>query len=161
MKYIKGYKLFESTEIDFSEVEEYLIDFKHAGFKCKISYVTSLIIDWDKANKEGKNLITSGQMDDYSAGIQNKTLLIDLTSSDIISMEISDLENAFYMVYDYLRNEFNLSLNYIYINRHWDYLYYKDIDSVLNNIQSKNRIRTGQSQSSHKLEAHRISFGFK
>ncbi len=41
-------------------------------------------------------------MDDYSAGIQNKTLLIDLTSFDIISMEISELENAFYMVYDYL-----------------------------------------------------------
>ncbi len=60
MKYIKRYKLFESTEIDFSEVEEYLIDFKHAGFKCKISYVTSLIIDWDKANKEPYNFGSNG-----------------------------------------------------------------------------------------------------
>ena len=173
MKYLKGYKLFESLEdkIDLNELEDILIDFKQMNLEWDITIGSSSIIDWDKLNGDIEDdlnqcYLYSGEVSDYSKGIKNQSLNIDLSKESQISFyNIDDFEEAYNMVSDYLNEKYNLKSNYIYINHHWIYLYFQNLEAVRTwtlggEYLGKNFAGHPDFRNINGFKAHRVTLGF-
>ena len=180
MKYLKKYKLFENLEdkIDLNELEDILIDFKQMDLDWDVNIGSSYIIDWDKLNNDiqgdlNQCYLHSGEISDYSKGIKNpgyangfKSLNIDLLRDSQISFyNMDDFEEAYTMVSDYLNEKYNLKSNYIYINYHWTYLYFQNLEAVRTwalggEYLGKNFIGHTDFRNINGFKAHRVTLGF-
>jgi hypothetical protein len=186
MKYLKKYnKLFENVEskIDFKELDSILIDFKQMGLEPEVktgSSIWHIILDFDKLNKDNlqdKPILLSAnrgvslsRLDDrypelslYQKGNTNKTLAVEFNSNTAVEYNIEETEEAYEMLKDYLFDNYNLIPNYIYINFHWDYLYFENFDRIkeykTTYPEDHNGIILG-SGDKNIFKAHQLSFGF-
>jgi hypothetical protein len=177
MKRIKSFKLFENLEskINLELLEDILIDFIQMGLDYDIKIGSSLILDFDKLNKERElgnisNIsIHSGDIDLYKKGITNNELSIDLfTESKISEFNIDDFEDAYNMVSEFLLNEYNLVPNYIYINHHWNYQYFENVEMLrlewfgghLGDDTNKGWFHGKKEKGSKHFQAHKVTLGF-
>jgi hypothetical protein len=161
MKYIKNFKIFESfndEDIKISELEPYLIDFKHLG----CAFTTSF--SWTREIKfpENKKYISSTELGKYYVRNQFRTLNIELrpedddmetqqqmTIQDVrfqvsnylgkMNMSLEEFLDGFNLISDYLNNEHGLELNYIYISNAsritdlfpiWSNLYFPSVENI-------------------------------
>lgn len=186
MKYLKKYnKLFENVEskIDFKELDDILIDFKQMGLEPEVKTGSSIwhtILDFDKLNKDNlqdKPILLSANRGDrypelssYQKGNTNKTLAVEFNSNTLVNFlmqsveyNIEETEEAYEMLKDYLFDNYNLIPNYIYINFHWDYLYFENFDRIkeykTTYPEDHNGIILG-SGDKNIFKAHQLSFGF-
>jgi hypothetical protein len=186
---IKSFKIFESlygtgsgrlleSEIDLNTLEDILIDFKQMGLENDISIGSSIILDFDKLNKEreeglisGGNIsIHSGHIDLYkkSQGTDN-SLTIDLfKESQISEINIDDFEDGYNMLTSYLKEEYNLIPNYIYVNHHWNYQYFENVKMLrlewfgghLGNDPNRGWHHGKIQDGSKHFKAHKITIGY-
>jgi len=184
---IKSFKLFENvygfnsdrlleSEIDIDMIEDYLVDFTHMGLSNDISIGSSVILDFDKLNKAREEelidniSIHSGDIDLYkkSQGTDN-SLTIDLfRESQISEINIDDFEEGYNMLTSYLKEEYNLIPNYIYINYHWTYQYFENIEMLrlnwfgghLGNDPNRGWYRSKIQDGSKHFKAHKITLGY-
>lgn len=126
MKYLKKYKLFESTQIDYTELDAILIDFKQMGLEYKIEEGSSGVFDWDKA----KNLdyIGSAAVDDYTKSNTDNSLAIYLKD---VSNDVSGIEESYEMLKVYLFDNYDLIPNYIYVVKGMRYIYFENFDKLI------------------------------
>jgi hypothetical protein len=143
MKYIKNFKIFESfndEDIKISELEPYLIDFKHLG----CAFTTSF--SWTREIKfpENKKYISSTELGKYDVRNQFRALDIELRPEDDdslgkMNMSLEEFLDGFNLISDYLNNEHGLELNYIYISNAsrrtdlfpiWSNLYFPSVENI-------------------------------
>lgn len=174
MRYLKRYKLFENLEdkIDLDELEDYLIDFKQMSLNWDVNIGSSHIIDWDKVNKQIENdvirqcYLHSGEISDYSERIGEGTINIDFKVGNLYPMRIdfNDLLDGYNMISDYLNDKYSLKSNYIFINMHWNYLYFENFEAIkiwAYGGKYKGTYFSGRYKKGEKIELNRITFGFK
>ena len=165
MKYLKKFRLFESLqeEIDLVELDHILIDFKQMGLDYDIKLGSSIVIDWREFNDVkygGSKELHSSDISKFSNSYTNNSLTIEFTTNDFAySYNIEDTAEAFKMLKDYLFDYYSLIPNYIYINYHWNYMYFEDFDKIkeYKNIFSKGVLG---SEDKNIFKAHKIIFGF-
>ncbi len=170
MKYLKKFRLFESLEeeIDLVELEHILIDFEQMGLDYDIKYGSSSVIDWREFNDVkhgGSKELHSSDIDKFRKSFTNNSLTIEFTTNDIQDYNIENTAEAFKMLKDYLFDNYDLIPNYIYINYHWNYMYFEDFDKIkeYKNIFSKGRYgisRVLGSEDKNIFKAHKVIFGF-
>jgi hypothetical protein len=168
MKYLKKYKLFESLEskIDLLELDSILIDFKQMGLEYDVKFGSSVVIDWNLFNDDktgGPKVLHSSDIDKYAKSRTNSLLTIEFESTDRHTYNITETIEAYEMLKDYLFDNYNLIPNYIYINSHWNYMYFEDFDKikeieVTDNWQFSNPNLPLRPENTFK--AHKLVFGF-
>lgn len=160
MKHLKNFKLFESIneeDIELSELEPYLLDFKQLG----CAWTTS--ISWSREIKfpENKNYISSIELEKYYVRNQFRTLEIELRQEEDylpqqhyflplgkMKMSLEEFSDGVNLISDYLNSEHGLELNYIYISTDWSYLYFPSVEKLLKSDYEK-------------IIANRITLNFK
>jgi len=169
MKYLKKFRLFEgsadqftSSVIDLVELEHILIDFKQMGLDYDIKTGSSIVIDWREFNdvQHGSKALHSSDIDKYTKSRTNDSLTIEFATDEIHGYNISDTAEAYEMLKDYLFENYDLIPNYIYINYHWNYMYFQNFDEVK---AYKNVFRQSKSLGTvdkNIFKAHKLIFGF-
>jgi hypothetical protein len=170
MKYLKMFRLFEksadqftSSVIDLVELEHILIDFEQMGLDYDIKYGSSSVIDWKEFNDVkhgGSKVLHSSDLDKFRKSITNNSLTIEFTTNDYSQdYNINDTSEAYEMLKDYLFDTYDLIPNYIYINYHFNYIYFQDFDKIKDykNIFSKGVLG---SEDKNIFKAHKVIFGF-
>jgi len=165
MKYLKKFRLYENleSEIDLVELEHILIDFEQMGLDYDIKYGSSSVIDWRELNDVkhgGSKELHSSDIDKYRKSFTNNSLTIDFTTNDFAhSYNIQDTSEAYEMLKGYLFDNYDLIPNYIYINYHFNYMYFEDFDKIkeYKNIFSKGVLG---SEDKNIFKAHKVIFGF-
>ena len=169
MKYLKKFTLFEksanslsSEQIDLVELEHILIDFEQMGLDYDIKMGSSIVIDWREFNDVkhgGSKVLHSSDIDKFTKSRTNNSLTIELSTNDIQDYNINDTAEAYEMLRDYLFDTYDLIPNYIYINYHWNYMYFEDFDKIkeYKNIFSKGILG---SEDRNIFKAHKVIFGF-
>jgi hypothetical protein len=178
MKKIKSFKLFESlesleSEINLELLEDIIIDFIQMGLDYDISIGSSFILDFSKLNKERKlgnirpgKSIHSGDIDLYIKSKSNIVLSIDLfTESKISEFNIDDFEDAYNMLSDFLLQEYNLITNYIYVNYHWNYQYFENVEMLRSErfsgyLDGDTSNRAFKIRNSEFFKAHKVTLSF-
>jgi hypothetical protein len=174
MKWIKTFRIFESLkdEIDLEEVEDRLIDFKQLNFNVNLSLSSSLIIDFDKKEREtgGQFYINSSELNKYLQSFNNNSFTVNLEAkSDQIELfNIDELDTYYNYFSSYLNSAYGLVPNYIYIKRirggYGGFLYFKDFQSIrqfLNDKERANYHMTGRDPiDQNKLQIEAFSLGF-
>jgi hypothetical protein len=178
MKWIKTFRIFESLkdEIDLEEVEDRLIDFKQLNFNVTLSLSSSLIIDFDKKEREtGQFYINSSELNKYVLQPFNNnsfTVNLEAKSGQIELFNIDELDTYYNYFSSYLNSAYGLVPNYIYskikiFNRRGGYggfLYFKDFQSIrqfLNDKEQANYHMTGRDPiDQNKLQIEAFSLGF-
>ena len=167
MKFIKKFRLFESLseEIDLVELEHILIDFEQMGLDYDIKYGSSVVIDWNLFNDDktgGSKCLHSSEIDKYTKSRTNNSLTIEFTTNDYAhSYNINDTAEAYEMLKDYLFDNYDLIPNYIYVNYHWNYMYFEDFDKIKEHksLFSGNTKIIG-SKDHNIFKSHKLTFGF-
>ena len=151
MKYLKKYKLFESTQIDYPELEDILIDFKQMGLKYKIEEGSTGVFDWEKS----KNLdyIGSAAVDDYTKSNTNNSLAIYLKD---VSNDVNDLEEAYEMLKVYLFDNYDLIPNYIYFIKGIRYIYFENFDKIISFCELEKKEDTFRNRNSVYIDEYNI-----
>lgn len=166
MKYIKkfeGYRQLGLEKIyDLSELDDMLIDFKQMGLDYDIKSGSSLVIDWREFNDVfhgGSKALHASDTDKFTKSRTNDSLTIEFNTNDIQDYNIIDTSEAYEMLKDYLFENYDLIPNYIYINYHWNYMYFQNFEEVkaYKNIFSKGVLG---SEDKNIFKAHKIIFGF-
>lgn len=164
MKYLKKFRLFESLgeEIDLIELEHILIDFIQMGLDYDIKAGSSSVIDWiefNDVNYGGSKVLHSSGIDKYTKSMTNNSLTIEFTTNYIQDYNIEATAEAYEMLKGYLNKEYDLIPNYIYINYHWNYMYFEDFDKIK---EYKNIFSQGALGSEDKniFKSHKLIFGF-
>ena len=165
MKYLKNFRLFEGLEeeIDLIELEHILIDFEQMGLDYDIKSGSSIVIDWREFNDVkygGSKELHSSDIDKFTKSRTNNSLTIEFPTNDFAySYNIEDTAEAYKMLKDYLFDYYSLIPNYIYINYHWNYMYFEDFDKIkeYKNIFSKAVLG---SEDKNIFKAHKVIFGF-
>lgn len=169
MKYLKKFRLFEgsadqftSSVIDLLELEHILIDFEQMGLDYDIKFGSSIVIDWREFNDVkhgGSKQLHSSDIDKFTKSRTNSSLTIEFTTNDIQDYNIQDTAEAYEMLRDYLYDTYDLIPNYIYINYHFNYMYFEDFDKLreYKNIFSKGVLG---SEDKNIFKAHKVIFGF-
>ena len=170
MKYLKKFILFEksanslsSEQIDLVELEHILIDFEQMGLDYDIKMGSSIVIDWREFNDVkhgGSKELHSSDIDKYTKSRTGNSLTIEFTTNDYAySYNINDTAEAYEMLKDYLFDNYDLIPNYIYINYHWNYMYFQNFEEVkaYKNIFSKGVLG---SEDKNTFKAHKLTFGF-
>lgn len=174
MKYLKKFRLFEGLgkEIDLVELEHILIDFKQMGLDYDIKAGSSIVIDWREFNDVfhgGSKVLHSSDISKFTKSTTNDSLTIEFATNDMHGYNISDTSEAYEMLKDYLFENYDLIPNYIYINYHWNYMYFQNFEEVKaykNVFRQANRmdgIRYSKSLGSSDkniFKAHKLIFGF-
>lgn len=170
MKYLKKFRLFESLgeEIDLIELDHILIDFKQMGLDYDIKYGSSSVIDWIEFNDVfhgGSKVLYASDVDKFTKSKTNNSLTIEFdTRTDIHEYNIDDTSEAYEMLKGYLNKEYDLIPNYIYINYHWNYMYFESFDKIkeYNNMLSQSSYlkSTKYPISKNIFKAHKLIFGF-
>lgn len=157
MRYIKKFKLFEnlSDKIDLDELNDVMIDFKQMGLEYDVQFGSSMVINWEKFEQ---GYLDSYHISDsnFQKNSSNSSLTISFQDRDPMEFNILDTEEGYEMLRDYLFDTYDLIPNYIYINYHWSYLYFKDFDKI-----KEYKIKNGMGSSGkNTFKAHRLTFGF-
>jgi hypothetical protein len=170
MKYLKKYTLFENLEskIDLQELDDLLIDFKQMGLdddKIDIKVGSSVVIDWDLFNddKTGSPKVLHSKDIDKYAKRTNNSLTIEFSTPERQEYNISEASESYEMLKNYLFDNYNLIPNYIYINSHWNYMYFENFDKI-----KELRVTDNWQFAYEKLpvrpentfKAHKVVFGF-
>ncbi len=165
MKYLKKFRLFESLgeEIDLVELDHILIDFKQMGLDYDIKSGSSIVIDWiefNDVNYGGSKVLHSSGIDKYTKSMTNNSLTIEFTTNYIQDYNIEATAEAYEMLKGYLNKVYDLIPNYIYINYHWNYMYFEDFDKIkeYKNIFSKSDVIGSSDKNIFK--SHKLIFGF-
>ena len=131
MKYLKSYKLFEGVDVkDIESFKELFYNFKDDGFDISISENNTQRVDFSE-----KDSLTSFEIPDYKPG---KTIVI--TTIDVKvnrhfkSFNIDEVKENLLFVQSYAKDELGLKIEYIYIVKDNQYIYYKSIDVLPSNI---------------------------
>lgn len=139
---IKSLKKFleNKIEVNLSDIEHMLsLDFEPMGLENDISVGSSIVLDFNKLNKERESgeisssniSIHSSDIDLYRKGITNNSLTIDLfKESKISEINIDDFEDAYNILSEFLKEEYDLIPNYIYVNYHWSYVYFENVEML-------------------------------
>lgn len=178
MKWIKTFRIFESLkdEIDLEEVEDRLIDFKQLNFNVNLSLSSSLIIDFDKKERErvdnrlkdSQFYINSSDLYKYvSQPFNDHSFTVDLEvkSGQIALFNIDELDTYYNYFSSYLNSAYGLVPNYIYIKRiHFrsitggghggQFLYFKDFQTIRNFLEAKGCI----DQNNLQIEGFNLGF---
>lgn len=165
MKYLKKFRLFESLEekIDLIELEHILIDFEQMGLDYDIKAGSSAVIDWREFNDVkygGPKVLYSSDVNQFTKSRTNNSLTIEFTTNDFAySYNIEDTSEAYKMLRNYLFDTYDFIPNYIYINYHWNYMYFEDFDKIkeYKDIFSKGVLG---SEDKNIFQAHKVIFGF-
>jgi hypothetical protein len=178
MKYLKKYRLFENleSEIDLELLEDIMIDFIQMGLEYDIQVGSSIVLDFDKLNKQresgeisGSNIsIHSGDIDLYQKGRTQNSLVIKLyKESKMSDFNIEDFSYNYDIISKFLFNEYNLIPNYIWVNEHWKYQYYENtemlkLDKVGGKLGSDKNTGwfKGINPGKEYFTAHRVILGF-
>jgi hypothetical protein len=147
MKFIKNFRVFENlrgvkkslleSEIDLVELEHILIDFEQMGLDYDIKTGSSIVIDWNLFNDDktgGPKCLNSGDIDKYTKSRTGNSLTIEFNTSELHTYNINETSEAYKMLKDYLFDNYDLIPNYIYVNYHWSYMYFEDLDKIKENI---------------------------
>lgn len=147
MKFIKNFRVFENlrgvkkslleSEIDLVELEHILIDFEQMGLDYDIKAGSSIVIDWNLFNDDktgGPKCLNSGDIDKYTKSRTGNSLTIEFNTSELHTYNINETSEAYKMLKDYLFDNYDLIPNYIYVNYHWSYMYFEDLDKIKENI---------------------------
>jgi hypothetical protein len=131
MRYLKSYKLFEEVDVkDIESFKELFYNFKDDGFDISISENNTQRVDFSE-----KDSLTSFEIPDYKPG---KTIVI--TTIDVKvnrhfkSFNIDEVKENLLFVQSYAKDELGLKIEYIYIVKDNQYIYYKSIDVLPSNI---------------------------
>ena len=131
MRYLKSYKLFEGVDVkDIESFKELFYNFKDDGFDISISENNTQRVDFSE-----KDSLTSFEIPDYKPG---KTIVI--TTIDVKvnrhfkSFNIDEVKENLLFVQSYAKDELGLKIEYIYIVKDNQYIYYKSIDVLPSNI---------------------------
>jgi len=131
MKYLKSYKLFEGVDVkDIESFKELFYNFKDDGFDISISENNTQRVDFSE-----KDSLTSFEIPDYKPG---KTIVI--TTIDVKvnrhfkSFNIDEVKENLLFAQSYAKDELGLKIEYIYIVKDNQYIYYKSIDVLPSNI---------------------------
>lgn len=136
---IKSLKKFleNKIEVNLIDIEHMLsLDFEPMGLENDISIGSSIIIDFDKLNNDRKSgttsiSINSSDIGVYEKGYTNNSLTIDLfKESQVSEINIDDFEDAYNILSEFLKEEYDLIPNYIYVNYHWSYLYFENVEML-------------------------------
>lgn len=132
---IKSLKKFleSKIEVNLNDIEHMLsLDFEPMGLENDISTGSSVILDFDKLNKESRfTCIHSADVDIYRKASTNNSLTIDLfKESQISEINIDDFEDAYNILSEFLKEEYDLIPNYIYVNYHWSYMYFENVEML-------------------------------
>lgn len=188
---IKSFRIFEKvyglnsgrlleSEIDINEIEEYLISFTDMGLSNDVFIGSSIILDFDKLNKQRElGDISGGNISIHSVDIDlytkdrttnnSNSLTIDLfKESQISEINSDDFEDAYNMVTSYLKEEYNLIPNYIYVNYHWNYQYFENVKMLrlglfgghLGNDPNTGWYHGKEERGSKHFKAHKITLGY-
>lgn len=164
MKYLKKFRLFESLgeEIDLVELDHILIDFIQMGLDYDIKSGSSIVIDWiefNDVNYGGSKVLHSSDLNKYTKSMTNNSLTIEFNTNYIQDYNIEATAEAYEMLKEYLNKEYDLIPNYIYINYHWNYMYFEDFDKIK---EYKNIFSQGALGSEDKniFKSHKVIFGF-
>ena len=172
MKYLRKFRLFEksasslaSEQIDLVELENILIDFEQMGLDYDIKAGSSIVVDWNLFNDDktgGPKCLHSREIDKYTKSSGN-SLTIEFNTSEPHTYNIDETSEAYEMLKHYLFDNYNLIPNYIYINSHWNYMYFEDFDKikeieVTDNWQFSNPNLPLRPENTFK--AHKLVFGF-
>jgi uncharacterized protein Usg len=174
MKWIKKFKLFESLEnkIDLNELDDVMIDFKQMNLEWDVKVGFSIVIDWEKFNKDNLIVLPSKHIDRYIRNRTSDSLTIEFDyNTDSFEYNISDLEDAYDMLQDYLFETYDLIPNYIYINFHWNYIYFQNFnqlkyyknnlhDKLISDAQKYLNLGGIGSTNPNIFKAHKVIFGF-
>ena len=146
MKFIKNFRVFENlrgvkkslleSEIDLVELEHILIDFEQMGLDYDIKVGSSVVIDWNLFNDDktgGSKCLNSGDIDKYTKSRTGNSLTIEFNTSQPHTYNIDETSEAYEMLKDYLFDNYDLIPNYIYVNLHWSYMYFEDLDKIKEN----------------------------
>ena len=146
MKFIKNFRVFENlrgvkkslleSEIDLVELEHILIDFEQMGLDYDIKAGSSIVIDWNLFNDDktgGPKCLNSGDIDKYTKSRTGNSLTIEFNTSELHTYNINETSEAYKMLKDYLFDNYDLIPNYIYVNYHWSYMYFEDLDKIKEN----------------------------
>ena len=139
MRYLKSYKLFEGVDVkDIESFKELFYNFKDDGFEVETKTSSAQKLDFSK-----KDSLTSFELTDYKPG---KTIVIS-TIDDKVSRPNADVHNFYIRQFEidevkenllfaqsYAKNELGLKIEYIYIVKNNQYIYYKSIDVLPSNI---------------------------
>lgn len=149
MKYIKNFKLFENLEnkIDLKELDDVMIDFKQMNLEYDVQCGSSVVIDWEKSEKDYLESYDVTKYTKKYISQRNSSLIISFQDRDPMEFNILDTEEAYEMLRDYLFDTYDLIPNYIYINYHWSYLYFENFDKIKKKYKNL-------------FKAHRLIFGF-
>lgn len=159
MKYIKkfeGYRQLGLEKIyDLSELDNILIDFKQMGLDYDIKAGSSIVIDWKDIN----DVLHSSDIDKYTKSRTNNSLKIEFDTDYIHDYNIQETSEAYEMLKDYLFETYDLIPNYVYINYHWNYMYFQNFDKIkeYKSIFSKGVLG---SEDKNIFKAHKLIFGF-
>jgi hypothetical protein len=131
MRYLKSYKLFEEVDVkDIESFKELFYNFKDDGFDISITENNTQRVDFSE-----KDSLTSFEIPDYKPG---KTIVI--TTIDVKvnrhfkSFNIDEVKENLLFVQSYAKDELGLKIEYIYIVKDNQYIYYKSIDVLPSNI---------------------------
>ena len=174
MKFIKKFTLFEksadalsSEQIDLVELEHILIDFEQMGLDYDIKYGSSVVIDWNLFNDDktgGSKCLNSSDIDKYTKSRTSNSLTIEFTTNDYAySYNINDTAEAYEMLKDYLFDNYDLIPNYIYVNYHWNYMYFEDFDKIKEYkslFKYSGDTKIIGSKDHNIFKSHKLTFGF-
>jgi hypothetical protein len=168
MKHLKNFKLFENLEskIDLQELESILIDFKQMGLEPDIKVGSSIVIDWNLFNDDktgGPKVLHSKDIDKYTKSRSSNSLSIEFNTTDRQDYNITETQEAYEMLKDYLFDNYDLIPNYIYINSHWNYMYFENFEKI-KEIKFTDNWQFGNVnlpvRPENTFKAHKVVFGF-
>lgn len=151
------------NEINIEELEDILIDFIHMGVDYDIKIGNSLSLDFNKLNKlrengelsKGNISINSADIDDYKNPGQIEVITIHFNDTGKIKKyKIDEFREAYDMLLNYLKIKYNLITAYIYVNYHWTYQYFENIDMLILWVSGNREFKRGT------FEAHKIVLAF-
>jgi hypothetical protein len=132
MRYLKSYKLFEEVDVkDIESFKELFYNFKDDGFDISISENNTQRVDFSE-----KDSLTSFELPDYKPGktIVISTIDVKVSRPNFKSFNIDEVKENLLFAQSYAKNELGLKIEYIYIVKDNQYIYYKSIDVLPSNI---------------------------
>ena len=132
MRYLKSYKLFEGVDVkDIESFKELFYNFSDDGFEVETKTSSAQKLDFSK-----KDSLTSFEIPDYKPGktIVITTIDVKVSRPNFKSFNIDEVKEKLLFAQSYAKDELGLKIEYIYIVRNWEYIYYKSIDVLPSNI---------------------------
>ena len=132
MRYLKSYKLFEGVDVkDIESFKELFYNFKDDGFDISISENNTQRVDFSE-----KDSLTSFEIPDYKPGktIVITTIDVKVNRPNFKSFDIDEVKENLLFAQSYAKDELDLRIEYIYIVKDNQYIYYKSIDVLPSNI---------------------------